>query len=221
MDQGHRIRHLREARGWSIAELARRAGVSGPYVGMLEKGEREGKREKLEAIAGALDVTYAALVAGEDAIPATAGVPIAGHLTELGDLRSNHAVDLMVNRKGRGGLKRGVSQTTTFDQFVSVPDAKGHWWALEMKLPEPVSIDWAGVELRDGDLVVMDPDIEPEDGRLVAGLWRSGKRSKLKAWRQLGDVVMLYPVWPEDEIEEYVKADWFIAGVSVGLWRTW
>jgi transcriptional regulator with XRE-family HTH domain len=37
------IRALREAAGWSMAELARRAGVSQPTVANWEKRERDGR----------------------------------------------------------------------------------------------------------------------------------------------------------------------------------
>lgn len=37
---GRRVRELREARGWSLRQLASRAGVSHSYVDFLEKGQR-------------------------------------------------------------------------------------------------------------------------------------------------------------------------------------
>jgi len=38
---GRRIRALREAKGWSQDDLARRAKLTKPYVSMLETGERK------------------------------------------------------------------------------------------------------------------------------------------------------------------------------------
>jgi transcriptional regulator with XRE-family HTH domain len=52
--RGKRIEALRKQRGISRAELARRIGKSGPYISLLERGERIGTFDTLEAIARAL-----------------------------------------------------------------------------------------------------------------------------------------------------------------------
>jgi transcriptional regulator with XRE-family HTH domain len=52
---GDRIRGLREARGWSGAELARRSGISGPSLWEIENGEtRTLRADTLMRISGAL-----------------------------------------------------------------------------------------------------------------------------------------------------------------------
>lgn len=65
-DIADRVKQLREARHWSQAELARRAGLSAPTVNKLEKRKRQGKgRESLEEIAHAFGLTVDQLLYGE------------------------------------------------------------------------------------------------------------------------------------------------------------
>ncbi|GGO23238.1 hypothetical transcriptional regulator [Microbispora rosea subsp. aerata] len=58
---GRRLRGLREARGLSLSELARRAGVGKATVSGLEHGTRNPTLETMYAIAAALSVPMSAL----------------------------------------------------------------------------------------------------------------------------------------------------------------
>lgn len=52
-----RVRELREARGWSQAELARQAGIRPSTLSAIENGQTNGVDFKtLEKLAGALEV---------------------------------------------------------------------------------------------------------------------------------------------------------------------
>jgi DNA-binding XRE family transcriptional regulator len=50
------VKLWREHRGLTQQELAKRAGISKPYLSQIETGKRQGTVETLNAIAGALDV---------------------------------------------------------------------------------------------------------------------------------------------------------------------
>lgn len=52
----NRIRSLREARGWSQSELARRVGTSQVEISRLETGERKLTEDWMRRLANALDV---------------------------------------------------------------------------------------------------------------------------------------------------------------------
>ena len=55
---GDRIRELRKARGWNRYELARRAGLSGPTISLIESGQRSRCYiDTAYQIASALDMT--------------------------------------------------------------------------------------------------------------------------------------------------------------------
>jgi transcriptional regulator with XRE-family HTH domain len=52
---GQRIRQLRQARGWTLADLARRAGTSAPTIHRYENGWDRFELETLRRIAAALE----------------------------------------------------------------------------------------------------------------------------------------------------------------------
>ncbi|HEX2314453.1 MAG TPA: XRE family transcriptional regulator [Thermomonospora sp.] len=60
---GRRLRDLREARGLSLSELARRAGVGKATLSGLEGGTRNATLETLWAVTAQLDVPLAAILA--------------------------------------------------------------------------------------------------------------------------------------------------------------
>lgn len=67
MSLGKTIRALREARGWSNAELARRAKVEQPTMQRIEKtGSLNTTLRNAAKIAAALDVTIDTLMSGTD-----------------------------------------------------------------------------------------------------------------------------------------------------------
>jgi len=59
---GRRLRALREAKGWSQGELARRTGVTRASISYLEKGERSGHVATFRAIARALGISTGELL---------------------------------------------------------------------------------------------------------------------------------------------------------------
>lgn len=61
---GRRVRQARHAAGWSIEELAERAGLHWTYVGSVERGERNISLVNIVKIAAALGADPAELVAG-------------------------------------------------------------------------------------------------------------------------------------------------------------
>ena len=70
---GARLRHLRRRRALTLAEAARRAGISPQYLSEVERGRKDPSSEVLAAISGAL---------GADVVEVT-------HLASL-DLRRQH-----------------------------------------------------------------------------------------------------------------------------------
>jgi ribosome-binding protein aMBF1 (putative translation factor) len=65
---GERIRAARTAKGWSLHELARQAGVERKWIRLLESGERSNASLDIATkLAVALDVTVGYLAGTEDA----------------------------------------------------------------------------------------------------------------------------------------------------------
>ena len=61
---GQRVRGLRQSRGWTQNELARRAGVSPRFLLEVEKGDANISLLRLTEVAAALEVSLAMLVGG-------------------------------------------------------------------------------------------------------------------------------------------------------------
>ena len=59
---GKRVQSYREARGYSLSDLARLSGVSRSYLYQVESGESSPTEEKLQALAGALEVSIGDLL---------------------------------------------------------------------------------------------------------------------------------------------------------------
>ncbi|GAA3656560.1 helix-turn-helix domain-containing protein [Microbacterium marinilacus] len=61
---GDRLRRLRRGRGETLAEVARRAGISVQYLSEIERGRKEPSSEMVAAVLGALDETLLDLTVG-------------------------------------------------------------------------------------------------------------------------------------------------------------
>ncbi|SDH52029.1 XRE family transcriptional regulator [Microbacterium pygmaeum] len=62
---GHRIRHQRVSRGYTLDELGELVGVAGSQLSLIENGKREPKLSLLQAIAGATGVEVTDLLSNE------------------------------------------------------------------------------------------------------------------------------------------------------------
>lgn len=61
---GKRVRTLRQRNGWSLEQLAERAGMHVTYLSSVERGYRNPTLNVIAAIAKALDISLGALVKG-------------------------------------------------------------------------------------------------------------------------------------------------------------
>jgi len=63
--RGEEIRALREERGYTLQELARRANLSLSYLSEIERGAKQPSMKAIEKIAGALNVSKHRLIRGQ------------------------------------------------------------------------------------------------------------------------------------------------------------
>jgi transcriptional regulator with XRE-family HTH domain len=98
------IRGEREARGWSLADLAGRSGVSRASISKIERGEASPTAVVLVRLAGALDLTLAGLLAraegGTGRLSRAADQPLwrdpaTGYLRRQVFERPDHPVELV------------------------------------------------------------------------------------------------------------------------------
>jgi len=54
---GEKIRTLRKQRGWTIADLAEKVGLSAGMISHIERGEKEGSLDTISRIASAFSIS--------------------------------------------------------------------------------------------------------------------------------------------------------------------
>ncbi|MGA7838087.1 MAG: helix-turn-helix transcriptional regulator, partial [Ignavibacteriaceae bacterium] len=59
---GLKLKQLRQDKGFSLSELAKKSSLSTSYLNEIENGKKHPKSDKIAALATALDVPYDKLV---------------------------------------------------------------------------------------------------------------------------------------------------------------
>lgn len=81
---GERIRDCRQARGWTVEELALKAKVSKGFLSDLERNKQKNPGiHYLRSIAGALDVSIHYLTTGRTGAPSATEIQLPGSLVEF------------------------------------------------------------------------------------------------------------------------------------------
>lgn len=118
-----RIRSARKAKGWSQAELAKRAGTDQAHISRLENGEVGGSIDLITRIARELDVTASHLI-GDD-IP---------------DYGAEHPAGRILNDGSAPEGLRALARDSDLVKALNVSSAE--WETLaSVKLPGEVSRD--------------------------------------------------------------------------------
>lgn len=118
-----RIRSARKAKGWSQAELAKRAGTDQAHISRLENGEVGGSIDLITRIARELDVTASQLI-GDD-------VP---------DYGSEHPATSILNDDSAPEGLRAFARDSELVKALNV--SAEEWESLRsVKLPKEVSKD--------------------------------------------------------------------------------
>lgn len=212
---GKRIRELREERGWSQVDLAKRSGVSKQAISKIEAQDSDhvGRFDSLHKLAAALGVHISNLFGA--APSATPGIPLGAEVTsEVGLVGPTVSTILL------GG--RGYSAPR---ETVPVADAGAGWFAARVASVGPLTaaLDTSppvAHDLRPGDVLVFRP---LEDGEVIAPgrvVWvtRGEEESELRVWRELDRHTWC---WPFDRTgQRPERADeWTVRGLMVELRR--
>lgn len=94
MHIGQVIRSLREEKGWSQEKLALDAGMGTSHVSRIERGERRLPTSRLDALAGALGTSPAAIYAMLEGLQPPVAAP-----DEDGDLTVDYSSEAVELRK--------------------------------------------------------------------------------------------------------------------------
>jgi SOS-response transcriptional repressor LexA len=169
VDIGSRIKARRERLGWSVVKVATLAGLSASFVSRVERGKSYYSRETLMKISGALGISVDTLYASgnksnvEDAHLGWRRIPVLNYV-QAGQWTS---VD--------GNPKDEEVAETIMTDLEHPPST----FAMRIK------DDSMEPEFNAGDVVVIDPTIQPQPGDFVAASDESGEAT-FKQYRRGG-----------------------------------
>lgn len=182
-DIGNEVRLRRERLGWTVLKLATLAGVSAGFLSRLERGRCSYSPDTLTRLAGALGISVHALYSSNsnvtDAQAGSRKIPILDYV--------------------QAGRWTGVDSTPADEEMRSF---------IMTDLEHPPStfamrIRGSSMEPRflEGDIVIIDPTIQPKPGDCVVATETSGEAT-FKQFRSAGrneaglDVFELLPLNP-------------------------
>lgn len=184
-DIGGRIRARRERLGWTTTKLATLAGVSQSYIWRIEKGKATGTIETLTAIAGAMGLSVDRLLTNnssnvEHAEIGTRKIPVLDYIQAGQWTAVNRLPDEIAE----------MQETIVTD--LELPPST---FALRIR-GESMEL-----EFRAGDIVIINPTIQPQPGDFVVATCEGGEAT-FKQYRNGGrnehgqDVFELWPLNP-------------------------
>ena len=181
MTIGERIKEARLAAGMSQEKLGEIIGWRQSRVGNYERGIREPRVDDLEKIARALNVSVLWLATGEG--PMVADLP--PHLTRVP----------VISYVQAGSWTEAVDSFPTGNGLETVTtdlDLGDYAFALRIKG------DSMEPEFHEGDIIIIDPSVEPRPGDYVVAKRDKDNEATFKKYRRPAeDVIELVPLNPD------------------------
>lgn len=188
------IKKLREAKGWSLDDLARRVGVAKSTLSRYENGQREFPINDVGLYANALDTTIERILgigrSSED-------IPVVGTIC-AGD---------------------GLLAEQNIEEYVRYPlmGKRQPDFALRVKGDSMIG---AGIE--DGDIVYFKKASWADyNGQIVAALIHENENGALKRirWSESSPFIRLEPANDKYEVKEVLPTEVMICGVYMGHFK--
>lgn len=189
MNIGKRIRAIREARGMSLNELARRADVGPASISRVENELQGLTVDTLEALCKALGLTLGEFF-GADVAALPRGVRI----------------PLLCLSQVQLYLEGGMESMETSQPIIEMPETPGAARYLALKITD-VSMQGARDYFAPGDVVIIDPAIPPQPGDYVLAMVDNQTVFRQYTLRQLHiELAPLNPFWatlsaPPDQVQ--------------------
>lgn len=193
---GERTRAAREAKGWTLAELSKRAKYSRSALNELENQEKLPRIDRLRGVATALGMDIGVLVADDDE-------PF------LAWLRNDLAVHPSTPERPVTGTIDHRCIVTTPDEDEGLPTDP---YALS------VVADWQAGPLRKADSLHVEPGRDPVDGDLVVASNEAGQ-ARVARFGVFRDRQLLMPIVEHETVMD-LAAGWRVSGVISRLIRT-
>lgn len=188
---GAKIKARRERLGWSITKLATLAEISQSFLSRLENGNSNGSWETFVKIAGALGISAEALYISESNVEAA---PI--------DWRRIPILDYVQAGKWTPESYQIVDsdqQETIMANLEHSPST----FALRVRG------DSMEPQFKDGDIVVIDPTIQPKPGDFIVANEANGEAT-FKQFRIAGineKGIQVFELWPLNPLYAPMRSD--------------
>jgi len=201
---GSRIKHFRQAKGWSQAKLAEACGwASQSRVGNYEVDKREPSMDDLRLIAEKLGIGLYELLG--ETVPAdgvSEGPSVAGQIPIISYVQAGEFCE------AEDPFEPGMA-----DEWLPFrpPGAGPRTYALR------VDGESNTPRIRNGEIVIVDPDRAPDSGKFVVAKRHSDEKVTLKQIQYNEGEPFLKPGnpdWPEPIIK--IDGGWSICGVVIG-----
>lgn len=194
------IKQLREKKGLSVEELARRVGVAKSTLSRYENGQREFPINDLDSYAAALDTSIEHLLGLESTQKQIAPLPL---IPLIGTICAGE----------------GLLANQNIDEYIQYPfvGKRQPNFALNVKGDSMIG---AGIE--DGDIVYLRSDRWPEfNGQIVAVVVNDTDHGSLKRikWSAESSKVQLVPENNDFAVLEYFPHEITICGLYMGHFK--
>lgn len=194
MKTGEKIRQIRQSKNLTISEVENKAGISEGNLSRVERGLQWLSEEKLFALANALGCAVSDLFSENGTSVNVVATPMGGRRIPLIDyVRAGHMAEVA-------------------DPYV-VGDAE-EWLQTDLTLSSnafalKVKGDSMTPEFREGDVVIIDPSVEPLPGDFVVAK-NSSEEATFKKYRPRGvgaNGEMVFELVPLNEDYPSLKSD--------------
>lgn len=157
------IRRIRKSKGWTLAELEGKTGLSRAYLSLIERDVRPPSLKILKRISEAFEMDYREFLGGEKDSPS-----LTQRVARLEDiLREGLPIKpIPILNRIPAGFPEGYADKEyppgTADEYVSLPDVKDlNAFALK------IEGDSMAPRLKPGDMVIVSPNRQWENGDIV------------------------------------------------------
>lgn len=190
LEIGERIRARREKLGWTIQKLATLAGISAGFLSRLERGKTYYSRETIQKLAGALGISLDSLFVSKSNVEAAPS-----------DWREIPILDY--RQAARWTVDSTSQDLGEHDTIMTALELPPSTFALRIlgNSMEPKFVE--------GDIVVVDPTIQPGPGDFVVAAEGNGdttfRQYRSGAINEHGDSV--FELWPLSPLHAAMRSD--------------
>lgn len=206
-DWTSRIKECMKTLGMTQEELAAKMGLTRGAITHYLAGRRVPPLNQFEKLAAVLKVDPSWLQFGYAVAPAKKSL-----IKESKEIKKQHLIPIL---SWDQALK--ADQLKQKDIHEWVPHFycdNANWFALKVKGDSMIAPAGYGKSFQEGDLIIIDPKINPKNGNFVIALLPKSKEAIFKQYVLDGDKIYLKPLNPQYPIIEINKRTHILGVIS-------